>query len=95
MEQLEQAPGLDQLKREDLLTALQWREPLSNKLQKYLEDTNGEGPSYMLYRFVEAYRNKKLVALGYNPYKRVVYNFEKQFNNDPEIMRLLQEEIKL
>ncbi|MEO0556028.1 MAG: hypothetical protein AAF149_22785, partial [Bacteroidota bacterium] len=49
------------------LAALQWRKLLSEKLQLYLEDTEGKRP-FMVYRFVEAYRNQKLVALGYNPY---------------------------
>lgn len=93
MKQLEKAPGLDELTRDDLLTAMQWREPLSKKLQQYLEDTQGKR-SFMIYRFVEAYRNQKLVELGYNPYKRVAYNLHKQFEGDEEIMKLLNEEIK-
>ncbi|WP_422860561.1 hypothetical protein ACOKFD_06910 [Flagellimonas sp. S174] len=91
--QMEEAPGLDELKREDLLTAMMWRNALSEKLQQYLEETGGER-SFMIYRFVEAYRNQKLIELGYNPYKRVVYNLRKTFANDQEIMKLLNEEIK-
>ncbi len=90
---MEKAPGLDELKREDLLTSLRWRDQLSEKLQQYLEEKGAERP-FMIYRFVEAYRNQKLVELGYNPYKRVPYNLHKQFENDEEIMRLLTEEIK-
>ncbi|NAS32716.1 hypothetical protein GTQ40_17175 [Flavobacteriaceae bacterium R38] len=92
-DRLEKAPGLDELKREDLLTSLQWRPPLSEKLQQYLEDTKNERP-FMIYRFVENYRNQKLVELGYNPYKRVIYNLHKKFEDDEEIMKLLNEEIK-
>ena len=90
---LDEAPGLDELQREDLLTAMKWRNVLSEKLQQYLEDTGGER-SFMVYRFVEAYRNQKLIELGYNPYKRVVYNLYKKFEGDEEVMRLLNEEIK-
>ncbi|GAB1858213.1 hypothetical protein MHTCC0001_30500 [Flavobacteriaceae bacterium MHTCC 0001] len=93
IDQLEKAPGLDELKREDLLTALQWRKPLGEKLQQYLEDTQGKN-KYIIYRFVEQFRNRKLVELGYNPYKRVVYNFKKQFEGDEEILKLLFEDIK-
>ena len=93
IDKLEKAPGLDKLTREDLLTAMQWRRPLSEKLQKYLEDTGGKR-QFMIYRFVETYRNQKLVELGYNPYKRVTYNFAKQFEGDEEILKLLNEEIR-
>jgi hypothetical protein len=93
IEKLEKAPGLDKLTREDLLTALQWREPLAEKLQKYLEDTGGNR-RFMIYRFVETYRNQKLVELGYNPYKRVTYNLARQFKSDEEILKLLNEEIR-
>ena len=93
VDKLEQAPGLDELKREDLLISMQWRKPLSNMLQQYLKDTDGKRP-FMVYRFVEKYRNQKLVELGYNPYKRVVYNLFKKFEEDEEIMKLLNEEIK-
>ena len=93
MKELENSPGLDKLTREDLLASLQWREPLSEKLQQYLEDANGER-AYMIYRFVENFRNQKLVALGYNPYKQVVYNLHEQFKDDSEIMALLTEDIK-
>lgn len=91
--EIQKAPGLDELKREDLLQAMQWREPLSEKLQQYLEDTKGER-YHMVYRFIENYRNQRLVALGYNPYKQVVYNLYKQFEGDKEIMDLLNEEVK-
>lgn len=86
-------PGLDKVTPEDMLTALQWREPLSIKLQAYLEDTNGSR-SFMIYRFVENYRNERLIELGYNPYKQVIYNLEEQFKDAPEVLKLLKEEIK-
>ena len=86
IEILEKAPGLDELKREDLLLAMQWRAPLGKLLQKYLEDMEGKR-SFMVYRFVENYRNQRnIIDLGYNPYKRVTYNLFKQFENDEEIM---------
>ena len=90
---LDTMPGLDEVTAEDMLTALQWREPLSIKLQAYLEDTNGSR-SFMIYRFVENYRNERLIELGYNPYKQVIYNLEEQFKDAPEVLKLLKEEIK-
>jgi len=93
IDQMENAPGLDEIKRDDLIAAMQWRKPLSKMLQAYLEDTEGKR-SFMVYRFVENYRNRRLVQMGYNPYKQVVYNFEKRFEGDAEILKLLNEEIK-
>ncbi|WP_299223723.1 hypothetical protein [uncultured Aquimarina sp.] len=93
IEQLKKAPGLDKLTRDDLLLSMQWRKPLSEKIQQYLKDTKGER-QFMVYRFVNEYRNKKLVELGYNPYKFVEYNLEKQFEGDEEVLKLLFEEIK-
>lgn len=86
-------PGLDEVTAKDMLTALQWREPLGIKLQAYLEDTKGTR-SHMIYRFVDQYRNERLVDLGYNPYKQVIYNLEEQFKDAPEVLKLLKEEIK-
>ncbi|WP_299764385.1 hypothetical protein [uncultured Dokdonia sp.] len=90
---LDTMPGLDEVTPEDMLTALQWREPLANRLQAYLEDTKG-ARSFMVYRFVEQYRNEQLIELGYNPYKQVIFNLEEQFKDAPEVLKLLKEEIK-
>lgn len=90
---IDAAPGLDMVTAKDMLTSLQWREPLSEKLQAYLEDTKGER-SHMVYRFVENYRNDRLIELGYNPYKQVLFNLEEQFKDAPEVLKLLKEEIK-
>ena len=90
---LDSAPGLDEVTAKDMLTALQWREPLAEKLQAYLEDTQG-ARSFMIYRFVEQYRNERLIELGYNPYKQVIFDLETQFKEAPEVLKLLKEEIK-
>jgi hypothetical protein len=90
---LDLAPGLDEVTAKDMLTALQWREPLAEKLQAYLEDTQG-ARSHMIYRFVEQYRNQRLIELGYNPHKQVIFNLEEQFKDAPEVLKLLKEEIK-
>jgi hypothetical protein len=90
---LKKAPGLDEIKREDLIAALDWRKSLSKQLKSYLEDNGGNG-SFRVYRIVEEYRNQRLVEMGYNPYKRVSYNLQKRFENDKEVMRLLNQEIK-
>lgn len=42
IDQMENAPGLDEIKRDDLIAAMQWRKPLSKMLQAYLEDTEGK-----------------------------------------------------
>lgn len=93
IEKVDAFPGLDEVTAKDMLTALQWREPLGIKLQAFLEDTKG-ARSHMIYRFVDQYRNERLVELGYNPFKQVIYNFEEQFKDDPEVLKLLKEEIK-
>ncbi len=92
IEKLKNAPGLDQITRKDLLTSLQWRKPLGEKLKMYLEDSNGER-TYRVHRFVKDFRNRKFIELGYNPYLDIPYNFEKQFEGDEEVQRLLTEEI--
>lgn len=92
MEQLKKAPGLDKIKREDLFTSLQWRAPLQSKLEAYVKGAGERGP-YMIYRFIENFQKQKLVELGYNPFKQVPYNFEKQFDGDTEILKLLRKDI--
>ncbi len=89
---MKQAPGLDQVRREDLMTSLNFRKELSPLLEAYLKDQQ-ELPFYRLRRFVDAFRNQKLVLLGYNPYKRVRYNWHEQFKDDAEVMELLEKPI--
>ena len=61
-------------------------------LVAYAKD-NGEIPFYRLRRWVDAFRNQKLIRLGYNPHKQVAYNWHEQFKDDPDVMRLLNEPI--
>lgn len=93
IEQLEKAPGLDEVSREDLMTSLQWRDELAQKLEAYFE-ANPDANQFIVYRFIDGFRNRKLVELGYNPFKRVAYNFEEKFRDDPELIKLLTEEVK-
>ena len=89
---LKNAPGLDQITREDLIASLQWRQDISHALKSYAED-NPDMQQYRLYRMVQNYRDQKLFLMGYNPYKEVVYNWEKQFAGDDEVIKLLTEPI--
>lgn len=89
---LKDAPGLDRITRSDLLASLQWREGIGEAIQSYMVD-NPEAQFYRLRRMVDNYRNQKLVLLGYNPYKQVEYNWEKQFAGDDEVLQRLTEPI--
>lgn len=89
---LKQAPGLDRISREDMITSLQWREVLSKKLQAFVTEMKGER-QYMVYRFVREFQKQKLLELGYNPFKQVDFNWEEQFKDDPEVLKLLTEPI--
>ncbi len=89
---LKNAPGLDQITREDLIASLQWRQHIGDALKSYAED-NPDMQSYRLYRMVQNYRDQKLFLLGYNPYKQVVYNLEKKFAGDDEVIKLLTEPV--
>ena len=92
MEKMKEAPGLDEITRKDLLESLSWREAIGKELKAYLDSNPGKSPN-RIYRMVENYRNQKLVLLGYNPYKQVIYNWQKQFEGDEEIIKLLTEPI--
>lgn len=92
LNQLLAAPGLDQITRKDLITALNWREEIGDNLKAFME-ANPDMSPYRLSRFVENWRNQKLVTLGYNPYKQVVYNWEKQFEGDEEVIQMLTQPI--
>ncbi|MEM1336212.1 MAG: hypothetical protein AAF717_01820 [Bacteroidota bacterium] len=85
---LEDAPGYDEVTREAMIEALTVRESVGPMLKEYLEENPDTKPSY-LYRFVELKAQQKFIALGYNPYKQVEYNFEKQFEGDEEVIKLL------
>ncbi|NAY90881.1 hypothetical protein GTQ34_03025 [Muricauda sp. JGD-17] len=90
--ELKNAPGLDQITRDDLIASLQWRQHIGDAIKSFVEENPDERP-HRLYRMVENYRNQKLFLMGYNPYKEVVYNWEKQFAGDDEIITLLTEPI--
>lgn len=91
-EQMDNAPGLDEISREDLIQSFKWREAIGGMLKTLLEE-NPDMPRYRFMRFVEEYRNQKLIELGYNPYKQVVYNWEKQFEGDEEVIELLTQPV--
>ena len=87
---LENAPRYDEVQREDLLQVLAIREPLSPLLTSYMED-HPETQAFRMYRFVETKAQQEFIKLGYNPYKQVPYNFEKQFEGDTEVIKALSE----
>ncbi len=86
--ELVDAPGYDEVTREAMLEALTVREEISDALKGYLQD-HPDTQSFRLYRFVELKAQQKFIQLGYNPYKQVEYNFEKQFEGDEEVIKLL------
>ena len=90
--EIEKAPGLDEITREDLIKSLSWRAELGETLKALLKE-NPETPRFRLRSMVETHRNQKLVLMGYNPYKQVVYNWEKQFEGDEEVIQLLTQPI--
>ena len=89
---VQNAPGLDEITRKDLIASLQWRESIGEALKSYAED-NPDMQPHRLYRMVQNYRDQKLFLLGYNPYKQVAYNLEKQFEGDDEVLKLLTEPV--
>ena len=86
--ELDQAPGYDEVTREAMLGALSIRKEITPILKQYMMD-NPDTKSWRMYRFVELKGQQKFIELGYNPYKRVPYNFEKQFEGDEEIIKAL------
>lgn len=90
VKQLEKAPGYDEVTREAILEALNIRQEISPILKLYMEQHPGTKP-FRLYRFVEVKAQHRFIELGYNPYKQVPYNFEKQFEADEEVIKALTE----
>ncbi|NKI32393.1 hypothetical protein [Croceivirga thetidis] len=88
--ELENAPGYDEATREAVLEALSIRQGISPDLKAFQQEFP-DTKSWQLYRFVEVKAQHKFIELGYNPYKRVVYNFEKQFAGDEEVIKALTE----
>ncbi|WP_435625795.1 hypothetical protein [Flagellimonas sp.] len=88
--ELDQAPGYDEVTREAMLGALSIRKEVTPYIKQYMTD-NPDTQSWRMYRFVEVKAQQKFIELGYNPYKRVPYNFEKQFEGDEEIIKALTE----
>ncbi|TAI48897.1 hypothetical protein [Flagellimonas allohymeniacidonis] len=86
--EIEMAPGLDEITRDDLIKSLSWREELGETIKAIMEQ-DPETSRFRVRSMVEAHRNQKLVLMGYNPYKQVVYNWEKQFEGDEEVIELL------
>ena len=92
IEQMEKAPGLDKITREDLVKSLSWRSEIGDMLKAYLEQ-NGDTQQFRIMQMAQNFGKRKLVELGYNPYRQVVYNWHKQFEDDEEVMRLLNEPV--
>ncbi len=89
-EELEGQPGYDKVTREAVLEALSVRKDISPDLKAYMEAYPNTKP-FRLYRFVELKAQQKFIESGYNPYKPVAYNFEKQFEGDEEVIKALTE----
>lgn len=93
LEAIKSAPGLDVISGEDLLVALQKRREMIPLLKKYMtKQSSADQNPYAIYRLAEPLLQREFIALGYNPYKEVIYNFEETFKNNTEIMTLLLEE---
>ncbi|MEM9362136.1 MAG: hypothetical protein AAGA43_05845 [Bacteroidota bacterium] len=86
--ELDVAPGYDEVTRQAMLDALAIRKEITPSIKEYMTD-NPDTKSWRMYRFVEVKAQQKFIELGYNPYKRVPYNFEKQFEGDEEIIQAL------
>lgn len=89
-QELEGQPGYDEVTRKAMLEALSIRKRIGPYLTAYMEE-HPNTQSFRLYRFVENMAQKKFIELGYNPYKPVPYNFEKQFEGDEEVIKALTE----
>ncbi len=89
-DELKSAPGLDKISREDVIRSLKVREKISPMLLEYVKANPDEG-KYRVFQMVNDYRNKVLVEMGYNPFKMLKGNPMKRFENDEEIMKLLNE----
>lgn len=90
--ELENAPGYDEVTREAVLEALSIRKGISSDLKAFQQEFP-DTKSWRLHRFVEVKAQHKFIELGYNPYKRVPYNFEKQFEGDEEVIKALTQPI--
>lgn len=90
VKELENAPGYDEVTRDAILEALGIRQRISPYLKAYMKDFPETKP-FRWYRFVEVKAQQKFIELGYNPYKQVPYNFEKQFEGDEEVLKALTE----
>jgi hypothetical protein len=90
--ELELAPGYDEVTREAVLEAFSVREEISPAIKAYAKEHPDTKP-FRFYRFVELKGQHKFIELGYNPYKPVSYNFEKQFEGDEEVIKALTETI--
>lgn len=86
--EIEKAPGLDEITREDLIKSLSWRKEIGEMLKTMVEE-NPDLSRFRVRSYIEEYRKLKLVMLGYNPYKQVEYNWQKKFADDEEIIKLL------
>ncbi|MEL6812528.1 MAG: hypothetical protein AAFP76_14460 [Bacteroidota bacterium] len=87
------SPGLDELTAADMKTVLTTRKNWETRMK---EDYLSKNPQetelpYKMYRQISYYMDGLFIQKGYNPYKQVPYNFEEQFKDHPDIIKLLQE----
>ncbi|MFP2997833.1 hypothetical protein ABN763_18110 [Spongiivirga sp. MCCC 1A20706] len=89
-EQLKNAPGMDEMTREDMIKSFEARKEISPMIIEYMK-ANPDAGRYRIQRMVNDYRNKVMIKMGYNPFKMLKGNPYKRFENDTEIMKLLNE----
>lgn len=89
-DQIQQYPGLDEITREDLIKAFDARKDISPLLTTYVK-ANPNAGRYRLMSMVNDYRDLVMIKMGYNPYKMLKGDPYKRFENDAEVMRILNE----
>jgi|GEM_PF-6209492 len=93
-DEIESMPGLDEITSNHLKTVLKKRLEWAPLLKEYLSNNPSMNTNpYTIYRLAQAVVERSFIEQGYNPYKQVVYNFEKTFKDDPEIIKLLSAEL--
>lgn len=94
MQEIQSLPGLDVITANDLKKVLKQRLIWAPLLKEYLANNPAMNKNpYAIYRLAQPLVERSFIAQGYNPYKEVVYNFEKTFKDDPEIIQLLTAEL--
>ena len=93
MKEIMELPDLGSLTKEDLLSTIEFVQSHSELLTSFVNEHADQRVRFLVSRAAENLRNRKFIALGYNPFKITDPYFMDKFKDDPDFKALNEQSV--